>query len=128
MLAGVFVFCAALVTFAEFLVVLVAGEPLKEVILLVKLLAFVPFVVAFNISSYLSLLAFDQKLRILRVMLFASVMNILLNIILSYYFEAVGSAVALLITEVIIASGLYATLKQYTTTIQTPQHHGDVQG
>lgn len=119
LLSCVFVFCLAVYFCAEELVLLISGSRMDMVTLLVKLLSFAPFIIAFNIPSYLSLLAFDFKSQCLKVLVVASVANIILNTLLSRQFGAVGTALALLSTETIISFGLFFILRKSINHLNT---------
>jgi PST family polysaccharide transporter len=75
-------------------------------------MAFVPFVVALNIPAYQTLLAFNFQKSYMSVLLAGSLLNILLNIILSNLFSMMGTAWSVIVTELFITCGLYIILQR----------------
>jgi PST family polysaccharide transporter len=103
----IFVLCLSIFLLAEKLTIFLTGTMLQPVSELIRLLSFLPLIVALNIPWYQTLLAFDLKKECLIVLISASLISILLNTILSFLFGAIGTAMALLVTELIISMGLF---------------------
>jgi len=116
-LVAVFLICTATLIFSNELAHFVTGHSSKPVSFLIKLLSFVPFIVALNIKSYQTLLAYNLRVQCLSILVFASLSNILINGILSYFFGASGTVISLLITETIISVGLYVMLRKWKRKI-----------
>ena len=74
--------------------------------LLLRMLSLVPIIVCLNIPAYQILLAFDQKKSYLRILTFGTIINFSANILLANAWGAVGTAVAIIITEIFITIGL----------------------
>lgn len=106
-IALVFIFCLSIFLLSDQLALFLTGQTSAHISTLIKLLAFVPFLVSLNIQSYQTLLAFGRNKECLKVLAAASIISVVLNFLLSRSFQAVGTSVALLITEAIIAGGLY---------------------
>jgi polysaccharide transporter, PST family len=117
-LGFVFLFCLLIFIFSDELTIFMTGESNPDITLLIRMLAFVPFVVSTNIRSYQTLLAYNLYKQCLMVLAFASVFHIVTNAILSYSLDAMGTAVSLLATEVIITFGLYRMRKRMERTNQ----------
>ncbi len=109
----VFIICLLTFVFADELALFVTGGLSTAVSFLIKLLSFVPFIVALNVKSYQTLLAYNLRVQCLSVLVFASLSNIVINGVLSYYMGATGTAVSLLITETITSAGLYIMLERW---------------
>jgi PST family polysaccharide transporter len=116
-LVAVFLICLATLVFSNELAHFVTGHSSKSVSFLIKLLSFVPFIVALNIKSYQTLLAYNLRVQCLSILVFASLSNILINGILSYFFGASGTVISLLITETIISVGLYVMIRKWKRRI-----------
>jgi PST family polysaccharide transporter len=107
----IFCICALLYLFSGQVVIFLAGHPIASVSGLIKLLSFIPFIVTLNIPAYQTLLAYNFKQSYSAVLITGSILNIVLNIFLSYTFAASGTAMAVIITELFITIGLYIILE-----------------
>ncbi|GGK70810.1 transporter [Rufibacter glacialis] len=103
--------CGAIYFFSEELTLYFSGTSAPEIIYLIKVLSFVPFIVALNIPSNQFLLIFGYTESYRTTLLLGSLLNLLLNTVLSYFYLAQGTAVAVMITEVFITAGLIAVLE-----------------
>jgi polysaccharide transporter, PST family len=74
--------------------------------LLLRMLSLVPIIVCLNIPAYQILLSFDQKKSYLRILAFGTIINVSANILLANVWGSVGTAVAIIITEIFITIGL----------------------
>jgi PST family polysaccharide transporter len=103
--------CILLFVLAEHIVVLLSGDTSADVVFLVRLLSIVPFIVALNIPAYQLMLAYNFKNSYSVILITGSCLNIGLNILLAQQYLATGTAIAVLVTEIFITSGLYIVLK-----------------
>lgn len=110
-LAFIFILCFLLFVFAEKIVFLMTGNTIHEIILLIRILSFVPFIVAMNIPAYQTLLAYNYKHSYSIILIMGAVINIILNFILANFYGANGTAISVLITEFFITAGLIIALK-----------------
>lgn len=110
-LAFIFILCFLLFVFAEKIVFLMTGNTIHEIILLIRILSFVPFIVAMNIPAYQTLLAYNYKNSYSIILIMGAVINIILNFILANFYGANGTAISVLITEFFITAGLIIALK-----------------
>lgn len=115
----VFVFSGAISTF-------LIGFESAEAAILIRWLAFVPFIVATNIPSFQTLIAFNLRNQYMGVLVAGSVFNIIINFALSYFFLATGTSIALLLTEVFISAGLYITFKNAAINLKKPTAYGNL--
>ena len=74
--------------------------------LLLRMLSLVPIIVCLNIPAYQILLSFNQKKSYLRILTFGTIINFSANILLANVWGAVGTAIAIIITEIFITIGL----------------------
>ena len=72
----------------------------------VKVLSFVPFVVALNISSYVTLLAYNYKLYNARILIAGALLSLILNFVLVPQLLINGTIISILITELFITLSL----------------------
>ena len=97
--------------FAEPIMLFLSGESLGPSVTVLKMLSFVPFIVAVNIPAYQSLLAYNMRRSYTVVLVSGSVLNIFLNVMLTYKFSYIGTALSVLLTELYITTGLYLILE-----------------
>lgn len=99
--------------FSDAIVLILTGAYNSDVSDLIKILVFVPAIVFTNIPTYQTLLAYDLQKVVLRVLLYSTFIGFSLNILLCFYFEALGAAVALLATEILISTGFLISLEKF---------------
>lgn len=104
--------CSAIFLASDYITLILTGHPQQEISLLIKILICVPPIVFTNIPSFQTLMAYQFRKEILFVLLSSSVLNFLLIIFMSWQFQAVGAAVSLMITELIISIGLLVQLER----------------
>jgi len=75
-------------------------------VLLLRVFSVVLIIACLNIPATLILLATDQRRSYFKIYSVGVVLNILLNILLAYYWQATGTAIAIFITELFILAGL----------------------
>jgi O-antigen/teichoic acid export membrane protein len=108
--AGVFIFSP------QILFVLIGHEHAHSAFLL-RMFMIAVVLVSLNIPPYLILLADNHKKSYLRVFTFGTILNLISNIILAYYFQATGTVIATIITEFVITAALYwETYRMYWAT------------
>lgn len=126
LLAGVALLCVALFVFAQDISFFLIGSPSPETTHLIRWLAFVPLIVSANIPAFQTLIAFNLRNEYMRVLIAASVFNIIINFVLSYFFQATGTVVALLLTEILISSGLILSLRNAAAKLNKPLDYGNL--
>ncbi|NVN94895.1 MAG: flippase [Bacteroidetes bacterium] len=107
----VFLICLALFIFAGKIVILLVGKENPEIVTLIRILCFVPFIVGMNIPAYQTLLAFNYKNAYSKIMISGALLNIVLNLTLAYFLKSYGTAISVFITEIFITFGLIIMLK-----------------
>ncbi len=108
---AIFLLCSGIYFFAEELTIYFSGTSTHQIVTLIRLLSFVPFIVALNIPSNQLLLIYDYKEKYRATLLFGSVLNLLLNTVLSYFYQAQGTAIAVILTEIFITAALIVALE-----------------
>jgi polysaccharide transporter, PST family len=127
LLVMIFFLCSMVYFFAEEITFFLIGYTSPETSLLIKIMAFVPLIVASNIPSYQTLVAFNLRNQYMSILVTASVIHILLTLILTYYFKAVGTGISLLITELFISAGLLIVLNTSSTHhLESPINNGNL--
>lgn len=98
-----FVLSLMIFLFADFLVNIFAGKNYNEAILLVRIMSFLPLIVALNnIFGTQTMLTFNYKKAFSQIILICSVLNIILAFILVPLYKDVGSSIAFVFTEILI--------------------------
>jgi PST family polysaccharide transporter len=83
-------------------------------VILLRVLLITSVIVCLDIPAALGLLAMHQDKRYFQVYTLATVLNIVLNIILVHYFNATGTVLAILATELFILVGLVTGVYRYS--------------
>lgn len=99
--------------FAEDIILLVANKHISESVQILKILSFVPLIVALNIPAYQTLLSYDLKRNYMSILVTGSFICLVLNTIFAKNFAGTGTAISILITEAFVTFGLYFTLEYY---------------
>jgi len=93
--------------YSDYFVLLFSGESNKISSDLMKILAFVPLIVVINIPAYQSLILLKKQKIYFKILFSGAIISLLLNTILSSYFQAYGTAISILFIEIYITIGLY---------------------
>ncbi len=109
----IFLICITVFIFSNYIVFLLLNKYDADISLLMKILSTVPFIVALNISSYQTLLAYNQKKTYSTIIIYGAIINIVSNIILSNLYGAIGTAASIIITELFITSAFYLAVKKF---------------
>ena len=84
--------------------------------ILLRMLSLVPIIVCLNIPAYQLLLAFDHKKSYLWILTLGTIVNLGANVLLAKLWEAPGTVVAIIITEIFITIGLNRELYKNNLT------------
>lgn len=96
---------------ADWITWVLSGEWNSEVALLMRWLSFVPFIVILHLPAFQILLAYDYRKDYSNILVYASMVSVLLNILLAYYYGAIGTAITTNIIEILVLIGFYTTLE-----------------
>ena len=109
---ALFLMCLLVAYHSTLIVSIISGEDLTEAANLLSLIIWVPVIVLFNIPFFLTLLAYDKKKEVMKVLLVSSIFSIIISFYLTYQFHALGTVSSLLITEFVITLGLLFALER----------------
>jgi len=116
---GLFFFLGILMfIFDDWIIRQISGKVIVEASIVLRLLSMVPFIVLINIPAYQSLLIYNLKKRYTAILVSGAILNITMNTILCNFFQATGTALSVLITEIFITLALYFALYHYNRKIQ----------
>ncbi len=108
-----FVLSFLLFLFAPEIIHLVAGAKYDRSILVLRIIAFLPFIIALsNIFGIQTMLNFNRKKAFSKILISGSVLNIILSIILVPLFQEIGSAISVLIVEFYITLIMFIYLQK----------------
>ncbi|WP_321422170.1 flippase [uncultured Methanobacterium sp.] len=107
-----FIISTILFLFGGFIIYILAGPEFNESVILIQIMAFLPFIIALsNIFGIQTMLPFNYKKAFSKIIIIAGVINIILALILSPVFKALGVSVAVVITEIFVTIVMYYYLK-----------------
>lgn len=103
---------------APYLITLLYGDKFIGSVIGVQILAFLPLLSSFSgMLGVQTMLNLKMDKLFLKVTGFASVFSVIINVIMAKYYSYIGTSVSYLATEILIAAGMYFTLKNKNITI-----------
>ncbi|HML06463.1 MAG TPA: flippase [Methanobacterium sp.] len=115
LLIGIFSFVLSLLIFlfSGTILHILAGTQYNESILLLKIMAFLPFIIALsNIFGIQTMLTFNYKKAFSRIILIASAINIILALYLAPLYQDIGISFAVVISEIFVTVTMFSYLKR----------------
>ncbi len=82
------------------------GDEYPHAVFYLRFFCVIAVVVCLNIPGTLLLLAANKKQEYLKIYLIATVVNVALNLVLARFYQATGTVIAILVTELLIAIGV----------------------
>ena len=104
------IICAIIFLFAGNITEIIIGNRNKAVVMYIQWMIIVPLIVFLNCPAYQTLLAYNLKKICSRILISGAILNMVFNILLSYSYNALGTIIAIIITEIFITSSLYFIL------------------
>jgi len=114
MLIGSFSFFVSLAVFifAHPIVNILLGPQYTESIKVLRILSFLPFIISLsNIFGIQTMLTFGYKKAFSRILISASIINIVLSFILVPIYQGIGTSVAVIISELFVTSSMFIYLQ-----------------
>ena len=110
---GNFIGSILIFIFAEWIVDILLGTGYKRSILLLRILAFLPFIISLsNVFGIQTMLVFGMKKQFNKVLLSAAVVNTVIVLPMIYFYQAVGVSISMTITEIFVTLSMYYVLKR----------------
>ena len=98
---------------AEPVATLIFGVGYDESVILLRIMAFVPFMIGLsNVFGIQTMLTFGMQQLFSRIVLFSALCNMLLVIPLAYFFQAQGVSATMLITETLVTMTMGIVLRR----------------
>jgi PST family polysaccharide transporter len=108
-----FILSLTVFIFASLIVKIVLGTQFKGSILVLKILAFLPFMIGLsNIFGIQTMLTLNYKKAFSNILILASVVNIILAIIMVPLFKHVGISIAVLFSETFVTVSMFMFLEK----------------
>jgi PST family polysaccharide transporter len=108
-----FVISLLVFVFAVPIVNIILGDQYKQSIIILRILAFLPFVIGLsNIFGIQTMLTFNMKRTFSKILISAGLLNITLTLILAQLYQHIGVSVAVLITEIFVTLSMLFYLKR----------------
>lgn len=109
---GNFIGSILIFIFAEWIVDILLGEGYEQSVLLLRILAFLPFIISLsNIFGIQTMLVFGMKKQFNKVLLSAAIVNTVIVLPMIYFYQAIGVSVSMTITEIFVTLSMYIVLK-----------------
>ena len=97
---------------SEYITILLLGYQYTESIVVVKILSFLPFIIALsNIFGIQTMLNFGKNKAFSRILISASILNLILSIILVPVYQHIGSAISVLFVEIFVSTVMFIYLQ-----------------
>lgn len=91
--------------FAEHIIFLVVGKDYQQSIIVLRIISFLPFIIYLsNLFGIQTMLNMKYNKEFTAIISFAAVINLVLSFLLIPYLNEIGSAISVLITEIMVAS------------------------
>ena len=110
---GNFIGSILIFVFAEWIVDILLGKGYEQSVLLLRILAFLPFIISLsNVFGIQTMLVFGMKKQFNRVLLSAAIVNTVIVLPMIYFYQAIGVSISVTITEVFVTSSMYYILRK----------------
>ena len=99
--------------FSPEIIHLVAGEKYERSITVLKIIAFLPFIIALsNVFGIQTMLTYNRKKAFSKILIAGSILNIILSVVLVPVLQEKGSAISVLMVEVFITLSMFIYLRK----------------
>ncbi|MFV9567099.1 flippase [Thermoanaerobacter mathranii] len=108
-----FILSLGIFIFANLIVKILFGNQYIESVIILRVMSFLPFIIALsNIFGIQTMLTFGYKKAFSRILILASVMNVILSIILIPIYQANGTAFSVLSSEIFVTTSMFIYLQR----------------
>ncbi|MEM2447221.1 MAG: oligosaccharide flippase family protein [Candidatus Bathyarchaeia archaeon] len=108
-----FVISVIIFIFADLIVKIILGTQYLESIIVLRILAFLPFIIALsNVFGIQGLIAFGNREEFMRIVIIASIVNLILLFIFTPLFKHISVATIMSLVEIYITFATFLTFKK----------------
>lgn len=111
---GTFIGSIFIFIFADFIVKILLGSGYEESVMLLRIMAFLPFIIAMsNVFGIQIMLPFGMKSTFSRILICAAVLNTCMVLPLIYFWQDIGVSISIVTTECFVTVIMYLTIKKH---------------
>ena len=110
---GTFALSLFIILFADWIVRILLGNGYEQSILLLRIMAFLPFLIALsNVFGIQTMLTFGMQRDFSRIIMIAAVFNTCLVLPMIYFFEGLGVCISITLTECFVTVAMWYILRK----------------
>lgn len=110
---GTFIGSVFIFIFANFIVEILLGSGYKESVLLLRIMAFLPFIIAMsNVFGIQIMLPFGMQSIFSRILICAAALNTCMVLPLIYFWQDIGVSISIVATECFVTTVMYFAIKK----------------
>lgn len=110
---GTFALSLFIILFADWIVRILLGYGYEQSILLLRIMAFLPFLIALsNVFGIQTMLTFGMQRDFTRIIMIAAVFNTCLVLPMIYFFEGLGVCISITLTECFVTVAMWYILRK----------------
>lgn len=110
---GTFIGSVFIFIFANFIVEILLGSGYKESVLLLRIMAFLPFIIAMsNVFGIQIMLPFGMQSIFSRILICAAALNTCMVLPLIYFWQDIGVSISIVVTECFVTTVMHFAIKK----------------
>lgn len=110
---GTFIGSVFIFIFADFIVKILLGNGYEQSVLLLRIMAFLPFIIAMsNVFGIQIMLPFGMQSTFSRILICAAALNTCMVLPLIYFLQDIGVSISIVVTECFVTTVMYLAIKK----------------
>lgn len=110
---GTFIGSVFIFIFADFIVKILLGNGCEQSVLLLRIMAFLPFIIAMsNVFGIQIMLPFGMQSTFSRILICAAALNTCMVLPLIYFLQDIGVSISIVVTECFVTTVMYLAIKK----------------
>lgn len=110
---GTFIGSVFIFIFADFIVKILLGNGYEQSVLLLRIMAFLPFIIAMsNVFGIQIMLPFGMQSTFSRILICAAALNACMVLPLIYFLQDIGVSISIVVTECFVTTVMYLAIKK----------------
>ena len=110
---GTFIGSVFIFIFADFIVKILLGNGYEQSVLLLRIMAFLPFIIAMsNVFGIQIMLPFGMQSTFSRILICAAALNTCMVLPLIYFWQDIGVSISIVATECFVTTVMYLAIKK----------------